>query len=186
MTETVSVELEEQKKIFNELIKERSSEFMNLEKMINPDNLIYEYRTEEISPNIFRIYQDPIKLFKDLRDGNINLKEVLKDQINFKSDLDKNKKRKSKIKIKRSNKCNTRCWNSFDFRENIIDSFRDYSLLLSEAKYRVKHGISVKILTPKEMLQRLPIALAQLKAGNTSEKLSNEIRQIIYSQYWVK
>ena len=33
------------------------------------------------------------------------------------------------------------------------------------------------------MLQRLPIALAQLKAGNTSEKLSNEIRQIIYSQY---
>ena len=50
----------------------------------------------------------------------------------------------------------------------------------------MKHGISVKILTPKEMLQRLPIALAQLKAGNTSEKLSNEIRQIIYSQYWAK
>ena len=109
LTETVSVELEEQKKIFNEVIKERSSEFMNLEKMINPDNLIYEYKTEETSPKIFRIYQDPIKLFKDLRDGNINLKEVLKDQINFKSDLDENKKRKSKIKIKRSNKCNTRC-----------------------------------------------------------------------------
>ena len=109
LTETVSVELEEQKKIFNGLIKERSSEFMNLEKMINPDNLIYEYKTEEISPKSFRIYQNPIKLFKDLRDGNINLKEVLKDQINFKSDLDENKKRKSKIKIKRPNKCNTRC-----------------------------------------------------------------------------
>ena len=36
----------------------------------------------------------------------------------------------------------------------------------------------LKILTPKQMLQRLPIALAQLKAGNTSEKLLNEIRQI--------
>ena len=35
----------------------------------------------------FRNYQNPIELFKDLRDGNINPKEVLRDQINFKSDL---------------------------------------------------------------------------------------------------
>ena len=40
-----------------------------------------------------------------------------------------------------------------------------------------------KILTPKQMLQKLPIALTQVKAGNTSENLLNEIRQIIYSQY---
>ena len=38
-----------------------------------------------------------------------------------------------------------------------------------------------KILTPKQMLQRLPIALAQIKAGNNSESLLNEIRQIVYS-----
>ena len=38
----------------------------------------------------------------------------------------------------------------------------------------------LKILTPKQMLQRLPIALAQVKAGN-SESLLNEIRQIVYS-----
>ena len=37
------------------------------------------------------------------------------------------------------------------------------------------------ILTPKQMLQRLPIALGQLKAGNTTKNLLNEIRQIIYS-----
>ena len=36
------------------------------------------------------------------------------------------------------------------------------------------------------MLQRLPIALAQVKAGNTSGKLLNKIRQIIYSLYWAK
>ena len=41
----------------------------------------------------------------------------------------------------------------------------------------------IKILTLKQMLQRLPIALAQAKVGNTSEKLLNEIRQIIYSLY---
>ena len=39
----------------------------------------------------------------------------------------------------------------------------------------------LKILTPKQMLQRLPIALAQVKAGNNSESLLNEIRQIVYS-----
>ena len=39
----------------------------------------------------------------------------------------------------------------------------------------------LKILTPKQMLQRLPIALSQVKAGNNSENLLNEIRQIVYS-----
>ena len=41
----------------------------------------------------------------------------------------------------------------------------------------------VKILTPNQMLKRLPIALAQVKAGNNSESLLNEIRQIVYSLY---
>ena len=44
-------------------------------------------------------------------------------------------------------------------------------------------GKAIKILTRKEMIQRLPVALAQVKAGNTSENLLNEIRQIIYSLY---
>ena len=44
----------------------------------------------------------------------------------------------------------------------------------------------LKILTPKQMLQRLPVALAQVKAGNSSVNLLNEIRQIIYSLYQAK
>ena len=44
-------------------------------------------------------------------------------------------------------------------------------------------GKGLKILTPNQMLSRLPITLAQLKAGNNSEKLKNEIRQILYSLY---
>ena len=44
----------------------------------------------------------------------------------------------------------------------------------------------LKILTPKQMLQRLPIALAQLKVGKNSENLLNEIRQIYYSLYLSK
>ena len=44
----------------------------------------------------------------------------------------------------------------------------------------------LKILTPKQMLQRLPISLAQVKAGNTSENLLDEIKKIIYSLYQAK
>ena len=44
-------------------------------------------------------------------------------------------------------------------------------------------GQSLRILTPDQMLSRLPITLAQLKAGNNSEKLKNEIRQLLYSLY---
>ena len=49
-----------------------------------------------------------------------------------------------------------------------------------------KYGDGFKILTPQQKLQRLPIALAQVKAGNTSENLLNEITQIINSLYPAK
>ena len=48
---------------------------------------------------------------------------------------------------------------------------------------RVNASERLKILTPNQMLKRLPIALAQVKAVNNSESLSNEIRQIVYSLY---
>ena len=53
--------------------------------------------------------------------------------------------------------------------------------MLSEAKAKATKRTGLKILTPKQMLQRLPIALAQAKAGNNSESLLHEIRQIVYS-----
>ena len=47
-------------------------------------------------------------------------------------------------------------------------------------------GLGLKILTLNQMLSRLQITLAQLKAGNNSEKLQNEIRKLLYSLYWSK
>ena len=47
-------------------------------------------------------------------------------------------------------------------------------------------GKGLKTLTPKQMIQRSTIALVQLKVGSTSEKVLNEIGQIIYSLYWAK
>ena len=50
-------------------------------------------------------------------------------------------------------------------------------------KIQKKSGGGLKILTPNQMFSRLPITLAQLKVGNNSEKLKNEIRQLLYSLY---
>ena len=59
--------------------------------------------------------------------------------------------------------------------------------MILEAKRPAKQeGTGLKILTPKQMLQRLPIALAQIKVGNNSESLLNEIRHIAYSWYQPK
>ena len=49
--------------------------------------------------------------------------------------------------------------------------------------FNKQEGQGIKILTPNQMLNRLPIALAQLQAGNNSNKLKNEIRQLLYSLY---
>ena len=53
----------------------------------------------------------------------------------------------------------------------------------SAAQGKNQKAAGLKILTPNQMLSRLPISLAQLKAGNNSEKLKNEIRQTLYSSY---
>ena len=65
-------------------------------------------------------------------------------------------------------------------RNKVIELSNDYSTIPSEAKNKTIHEECIKILTPKQMLQRLPTALSQAKAGNTAENLLNEIKQIIY------
>ena len=55
--------------------------------------------------------------------------------------------------------------------QKVIKLFDDYTSTVYKSKYEAKHGKGLKILTPKQMLQRLQIALAQIKAGNTSKNL---------------
>ena len=73
----------------------------------------------------------------------------------------------------------------FKSREEVINFFREYIEILSDVNYDARQnetkGTGLKILTPKQMLQRLPIALAQVKASNNPESFSNEIRQVLYS-----
>ena len=67
-----------------------------------------------------------------------------------------------------------------------INLFDDYSSMMSQAKNKATKQKELKILTPKQLLQRLSIALSQVKADNNSENFLNEIRQIVYSLYQSK
>ena len=70
-------------------------------------------------------------------------------------------------------------------RNDAIKFVEDYGSMILEAK-RATKGKGLKILTSKQMLQRLPIVLAQVKAGNNSENLLSKISQIVYFLYQSK
>ena len=78
----------------------------------------------------------------------------------------------------------------FKGRNNAIKFVDDYGLMILEAKGKAAEeptkGKGLNVVTLKQMLQRLPIALAHVKAGNTSENLLDEIRQMIYSLHLSK
>ena len=81
------------------LLKKGLLNFGIQKKRINSDDLIYKYKTEGRTPKDLKNYQHPVELFTDLRDGNMNRKEVLKDQFNNKSDLGEIKKGNPKPKL---------------------------------------------------------------------------------------
>ena len=101
----------------------------------------------------------------------------------FKSNLNEISKGRSKSKKRRSALENIKLL--YESRQTVIKLFSDYSSIVSEARHKVNYGEELKILS-QQILQRLPIVLAKAKAGNTSENLLNEIRQIVYSLYRAK
>ena len=95
----------------------------------------------------------------------------------------KTDKKKQKREIVKEN-----LYNFFKAREMVLNGFKSKIFLTKSTGTGLSttDNSKLKILTSKQMLQRLPIALAQVKAGNNSENLLNEIRQIIYSLYQAK
>ena len=71
-------------------------------------------------------------------------------------------------------------------REKVIKLYNNYAKIVFEAMYKTKHRKELKMLTPIQMIQRLPIALTQVKSGNNSENLLNEFREFFYSLYQSK
>ena len=126
-----------------------------------------------------------LELNKKIRDGDISLEMAEEDQEKFKIGFSQiksgNPKQKSEMQLYTIKNVK----NLYESRQEIIDLFNNYSKIKSESVYRSKQnetkGKGLKVLTPKQMLQRLPIVLAQVKAGNNLESLLNEIRQIVFS-----
>ena len=73
-------------------------------------------------------------LFINLKDGNVNPREVLKNQIEFKSDIGEIKEGNPKSKTEDQISVIQNVQNFFGLREKIINFVRDYSILISEAK----------------------------------------------------
>ena len=172
--------------IFNELINERKKIMSELYDSVDYNNLKFEYMgpTKDVS---FYEYKDSKELFNVIKNNQIKFSDVKNKQKEFLNKLNNIKIGKKTIKQKEMINNLEKFYKS---REEVINFFRDFLKILSNANYDAKQnetkGKGLKILTPKQILQRLPIALAQVKAGNNSESLLNEIRQVVYSLYQSK
>ena len=131
---------------------------------------------------------------RDIYNGTITLEGVDEDQcdlllesLNFRK-LAKPKNPEKKKQKKKDFLENL--YNFFEGRERVLNAFDSKIFLIkiegTDFSEKVSDHSNLKILSPKQMLQRLQIALAQVKASNTSENLLNEIRQIIYFLYRAK
>ena len=117
----------------------------------------------------------PMHICNEVKYGNDSIEKIEEDQKQFKSKLNEittgnPKKSKDQLYTIKDIK------NLYNSRDKVIKLNNDYAKIISEVMYKTKQGIGLKILTPRQMLQRLPIALAQVKSGNNSENLLNEIR----------
>ena len=129
---------------------------------------IIKKKKENINNVLFKEYFDysnPDTMIKRLKDAGHEKDKSMVKNLNKMQKIFKNVPENKTFKIKENEKVT-------DIVERIL-----------ELNSKKQLGLRLKILTPNQILSRLPITLAQLKAGNSSEKLKNEIRQLLYSLY---
>ena len=182
--------LEQKEESYNKLFDKKLDEIQELSREIDYKNLNYNFTTKASGSINFIEFKGPFSLFKKIRDGEISLEMAEEYQEKFKREFSQTKSGNPKHKSEMQLYIIRNVKNLYDSRQKIIDLFNNYSKIKSESIYRSKddqnEGGGLKILSPKQILQRLPIALAQVKAGNNSESLLNEIRQIVSSLYSLK
>ena len=157
-----------------------------MDKTVNRKELLHMCKgnTSDID---FSEYYGAIDLINKIKNGVVSLKKAVNDQYELKSKLGKIKKGNPKRKSKTNLDVIRNVDKLYDSSHAAINFFVEYTERVSEAKSREKQEVTgLKTLTLKQMLQRFSVALAQIKAGNNSESLLNEIRQIVYSFYQSK
>ena len=160
--------ISKQEEIFNKLVDERLEEIVDLDKKVNSDNLIYRYKGNTADAK-FDKFDNALHIISKIRNGEISLADVKNNQAKFKSNLREIKKGNN-IKRPKEQKKNA-LYNIemlYKARNEAIKFYDDYFSMVSEAKIKATKGTGLKILTPKQMLIRLPIVLVQVKAGNNS------------------
>ena len=113
-------------------------------------------------------FKGPNNIFKNIHHGNIALEDVEKYQIKLKSELGYIKQGNPKNKSPEQTKTLNNIENLYNSREKFFQMFYYYAKNMSKNIYESKQGTRLKLLTPKEILQRLAIPLAQIKSGNSS------------------
>ena len=132
-------------------------------------------------------YQNPSFLVKDLISANQNKHEKLVSNINNRLiDLRNYINRKENPENENPKKVANIVEKIVDFNKQQKGKGLPSDLAHATREAKVSDYKHIKILTPKQTLQRLPTALALVKAGNGSENILNEIRQVIYSLYRAK
>ena len=171
--------ISKQKEIFNELVGESLEEITDLDEKVNNDNLIYRYKGWTADAK-FEKFNNALDIIDKIRNSKTSLTDVKSNRAKFKSNLTEVKKAyKNRAKEQKDTLYNTETL--YKARNEAIEFYDNYSSMMSEAKLKATKRTILKLLTPKQTTQRLPIALAHVKAVNISKNLLNEIRQIVYS-----
>ena len=159
--------------------KNELNKIKEIEKTVDGEKLYY--KTNEYTYNFQNF--GTINIFgRDIYNGTVTLKEADKNQSDLLAKILKVRKQvkpKNPEKKQKKEDVLENLYNLFEGRERVLNAFASkiFPIKIEDTCFsdKVSDHSNLKILTPKQMLQRSPIALAQVKAGNTSENLLNEI-----------
>ena len=173
--------LSKERKIFKDIYNKKLDKIEELDNKIDYNNLKYVVVNSGKTYD-FSTLKDPISLLEAIKKGTITLQEAKNTQQDYLKHLNIIRKGNKNTEQKETLENINVHFNAINTAMKFVEDYG--SMLLGVKKLaREQEGTGLKILTPNQMLKRLPIALAQIKAGNNSESLLNEIKQIVYSLY---
>ena len=165
---------------FNLEIIDEIKRIEEIEKNVDRNKMVYESTSRTYD---FRGFKTIRAYGNDIRNNVIRLKVANLEQANLLAHV-QNFVKNTKPQDSEQKKLKS------DVLDSVLALVKGRELMYNAFRSGIFHrleksqeGEGLKILTPNQMLKRLPIALAQVKAGNNSESLLNEIRQIVYSLY---
>ena len=176
-----------QKLTITDVIPENTLSEEAKNELVDRDHLYYKMNKYTYN---FQNFWTKSTFGRDIYNGAITKREADNDQsdllvkiLSFRKQV----KPKNLEKKQQKEDVLKKLYHLFEDRERVLNSFdrKIFPIKIDSTGFsdKVLDHSNLKILTPKQILQRLPIALAQVKAGNRSENLLHQIRQVIYFLY---